>query len=148
MVDLVMRSSTRYNSSQMFSLVNDVANYQEFLPGCKKSTIISQNEHEIIAELTVTLGLITQVFATKNTLSYPHQIKMSKLYGPFNKLDGAWGFENTPQGCIISLQLNYEFNNKLLAHALTPAFNILTKSMLNAFINRAQQVYGNNTNEH
>lgn len=141
MVHFATSQATEFTAEQMFALVNDVAAYSQFLPGCTKSVVLTTTPQEITAELTLSAGPITQEFATKNTLSYPTQIRMTKLSGPFKKLDGMWEFQQLTHGSLISLKLEYEFNNKMLALMLNRAFSSLTKSMVSAFITRAQQIY-------
>ena len=47
-----------YSKEQMFNLVADIDSYDEFLPWCNKSTVISKNNiddsnYEIIADLEI-----------------------------------------------------------------------------------------------
>jgi len=141
MVSFSKEQITPFTHEQMFALVNDVANYSQFLPGCTSSQVLTKTEDELTAELTLNIGPITQVFATKNYLNYPHHIRMTKLYGPFKTLEGGWTFKPLAEHSVISLNLEYEFNNKITATLLAPLFSNVTKSMIHAFVQRAHQVY-------
>jgi ribosome-associated toxin RatA of RatAB toxin-antitoxin module len=132
---------TEFSVIQMFDLVNDISQYSQFLPGCTKSIILTNTPTMISAELTISLGPVTQEFATQNFITKPHSIHMTKLYGPFKKLDGIWQFTPLQSGSLISLNLEYEFNNPMLALILNPAFSRITQSMINAFVHRAQHIY-------
>ena len=71
---------------------------------------------------------------------------MALVDGPFSQLDGAWIF--TPVGdakqraCRVSLELNYGFDNAALAALVGPVFDKIAGSLVDAFVKRAEQVYG------
>jgi ribosome-associated toxin RatA of RatAB toxin-antitoxin module len=48
----------------------------------------------------------------------------------------------TEDACKIEFMLNYEFSNKLLDTVLGPVFSYIANSFVEAFIQRADQVYG------
>jgi ribosome-associated toxin RatA of RatAB toxin-antitoxin module len=63
--------------------------------------------------------------------------------GPFKSLEGGWSF--TPlsdEACKIELNLDFVFSSKLMELAFGKFFNILANNMVNAFSQRAKQVYG------
>jgi ribosome-associated toxin RatA of RatAB toxin-antitoxin module len=54
-----------------------------------------------------------------------------------------WRF--TPLGetaCKIQLRLSYEFSNKLLEKLVGRVFGYIANSLVDAFVRRAQQLYG------
>lgn len=132
-----------YNVEQMYALINDVVAYPKFLPDCSDSKIVAQNEHEMTASLLVAKGGIRKWFTTKNTLVANKKVAMDLLDGPFKKLTGEWLL--TPlsdEACKISLTLEYEFSNKMFALAFGKVFNHLANNMVQAFTQRAKEVYG------
>jgi ribosome-associated toxin RatA of RatAB toxin-antitoxin module len=132
-----------YSAQQMFDLVNAVPDYPQFIPGCTSARIVSQTETEMVASLTVSKAGIGHTFTTCNTL-YPHQrIAMQLINGPFKYLQGGWEFQPlSPTACKVILKLEFEFSSKLIQFAFGKIFNELTASMVNAFTQRAKQVYG------
>ncbi|CSD40436.1 Putative oligoketide cyclase/lipid transport protein [Vibrio cholerae] len=42
-----------FSAEQMFHLVNDVARYPEFLPGCSGSCVLEQSEAHMVASVDV-----------------------------------------------------------------------------------------------
>ena len=71
---------------------------------------------------------------------------MKLVKGPFSKLDGQWDF--TPVGqageraCKVEFSLGYDFDNVALAALIGPVFDKIAGSLVDAFVKRADQVYG------
>ncbi|TQV87226.1 type II toxin-antitoxin system RatA family toxin [Aliikangiella coralliicola] len=127
----------------MYQLVDDIEKYPEFVPYCKKSQIHSRSEAKVSATLEVAKSGIAKSFTTQNLLT-PHQcIEMTLVDGPFKHLKGGWHF--TPlseEACKIELNLEFEFANKLASFAFANIFNQLVQSMVTAFTERAEKIYG------
>lgn len=131
-----------YTPSQMFQLVNDIKNYPSFLPWCKASKILSQNEDEIRASLLLARGGLEKSFTTCNRLQKDKMIEIKLLDGPFRHLQGFWQFEQLEQGCHVMLNLEFEFAGKLLSLAFGPVFNQAANSLVDAFSAQAHKLYG------
>jgi len=132
-----------YSAQQMFDLVNGVPDYPHFLPGCSAATIVSQSEQEMVAKLHVSKAGIGQSFTTRNFLVPYQRIDMQLVDGPFKHLRGGWQFQPlNEQACKVILQLEFEFSNRLVQFAFGKVFQELTAAMVNAFTERAKQVYG------
>lgn len=132
-----------YSCEQMFELVNDVASYPEFVPGCSNVRIFNASEHVIEAELAISKAGIKHSFATRNTLHPYSEVDMQLLNGPFKTLQGGWQFEPlSDDACKVILQLDFEFSSQILHFAFAKVFNDVTSRMVDAFAKRAKQVYG------
>lgn len=132
-----------YSVEQMFQLINDVLAYPQFLPDCSNSKVISEDENSVTASLLVSKAGLKKWFTTKNTLISNQKIQLELVDGPFNKLQGYWLL--TPlseEACKVSLELEYEFSNKVFDLAFGRVFNHLTNNMVQAFTQRAKNVYG------
>ncbi|ENJ7186302.1 SRPBCC family protein [Vibrio fluvialis] len=131
-----------FSADQMFHLVNDVARYPEFLPGCSGSRVIEASSEKMVASLDVSKAGISKTFTTSNELNHGESIIMNLVDGPFRTLRGGWYF--TPldeQACKVELKLEFEFSSKMIEMAFGKVFNELTSNMVNAFTKRAKQVY-------
>ena len=127
----------------MFALVNDVESYPGFLPWCSAAGIESAGENHLVATITLSLGKLQQSVTTRNTLQPGKRIEMELVRGPLRHMRGAWRFDDVGDGnCRVSLELNFEFKNKILKLALDKAFGRLSYASVDAFRNRARQVYG------
>ena len=116
------------------------------LPYLSKSKIISEDDSSVTASLLVSKGILKKWFTTKNTLISNQQISLELVDGPFNKLQGHWLL--TPlssNACKVSLVLEYEFSNKMFDLAFGRVFTHMTNNMVQAFTQRAKQVYGVNS---
>lgn len=132
-----------YSVDQMFQLINDVLAYPQFLPDCSDSKIICEDENSVTASLLVSKVGLKKWFTTKNTLISNQQVQLTLVDGPFSKLQGCWLL--TPlseEACKVSLELEYEFSNKMFDLAFGRVFNHLTNNMVQAFTQRAKDVYG------
>ncbi len=132
-----------YSAQQMFDLVNAVPDYPQFLPGCSSARIVSQTDLDMVAMLTVSKAGISHSFTTHNRLTPNQQIAMQLVDGPFKQLQGGWTFVPlNDNACKVILQLEFEFSSKIIQFAFGKIFSELTASMVNAFTQRAKQVYG------
>ena len=131
-----------FSADQMFSLVNDVARYHEFLPGCSGSRVIESSDLSMVASVDVSKAGISKTFTTSNRLADGAEILMELVDGPFKTLQGGWYF--TPldeQACKVELKLEFEFSSRMIEMAFGKVFNELTSNMVSAFSQRAKQVY-------
>lgn len=135
-----------YNPQEMFALVTDVAAYPKFLPWCDHAKVIEEDEAGAIAEIGISFAGIRQTFTTRNTHTAGRQVLIQLLNGPFSKLDGQWDFLPVGQGdqraCKVELTLHYGFSNATLGRLVGPVFDKIAGSLVDAFVKRAQQVYG------
>lgn len=132
-----------YSAQEMYQLVNDVNAYPEFLPGCSKTAILSNDNDVMKASVTVSKAGISQTFVTENRLVPGKSISMNLVDGPFKQLTGGWTFiALDDQACKVCLDLQFEFSSKLIELAFGRIFHELVGSMVKSFSNRAKTVYG------
>lgn len=132
-----------HSARQMFDLVNDVEAYPEFLPWCRSSRVFEASDSHMRAQIEMAVGGLARSFSTRNTLEPPGRIELSLLHGPFRHLHGEWRFDElSGQACKIHLEVSFEVSNRLLSAVLTPAFEKICNSLVDAFTRRADRVYG------
>ncbi len=135
-----------YSAEEMFNLVTDVDKYSQFLPWCDHARVITATPEGMQAEIGIAMGGVKQTFTTQNRHVAGRQVAMKLVNGPFSKLEGTWDF--TPVGgaaqraCKTELHLKYGFDNAVLATLVGPVFDKIAASMVDAFVKRADQVYG------
>jgi len=131
-----------FSVAQMFALVDNVADYPQFLPWCGGATSQQIGENKVHATIHINYHQIKQSFTTENVRQVPHSIVMTLQDGPFKQLDGHWLFtELSPTACKIEFKLHYEFSSKLLEKLVGPVFHYIANSFVDAFTRRAGQVY-------
>jgi ribosome-associated toxin RatA of RatAB toxin-antitoxin module len=126
----------------MSALVNDVKAYPEFLPWCSRASILEQAPDFMVASIEVQKGGIRQSFTTRNDLSVEGRILMDLVDGPFKYLKGVWDFVHLKQdACKVVLTLEFELKQNIAKMAFGPVFNQAANSMVDAFCDRANQIY-------
>jgi ribosome-associated toxin RatA of RatAB toxin-antitoxin module len=132
-----------YTADEMYALVNDIEAYPTFLPWCTNAQVLNTNDYHLTASIALKAGKIKQAFTTENTMQPGRSIKMQLVKGPFKYLNGHWQFDpDNANSSTISLDMDFEFKNKLLKLALSSTFNKIMGSLVMSFIKRAQAVYG------
>ena len=143
---IISRNSlVTYTPEQMYDLVNDIEAYPDFLPWCRDSKIISREQDVICASLDLAKGGIHHAFSTRNKVVPGKSIDMALIDGPFRHLEGHWQFImiGDNQGCRVQLDMDFEFSNRIISMALGPVFTQISGSLVDAFCQRAEAIYGN-----
>lgn len=140
----VSRSAlVQYTTKEMYELVADVESYPRFLPWCAGTSVDERHETVEVATIRLVCGPLRKSFTTRNQMRKYHRIDMSLVDGPFSHLCGAWHFQTANEsGCKVSLDLEFEFQSSIIRSVVTPAFNAIVSSMVDAFCRRAHGVYG------
>ena len=95
------------------------------------------------ASLFISHSGLNKEFTTQNQNTAFNKIQMHLVNGPFKNLDGIWLFESLSESaCKVSLNLEFEFSSKIISITLGPIFNKMANSLVDAFIKRADAVYG------
>ena len=135
-----------YSPEEMFVLVTGVEQYPQFLPWCDHAAVVERTEDGMTAEVGISFGGIRQTFVTRNTHEAGRRVQMQLVKGPFSQLDGDWHFhpvgDGTQRASKVELLLNYGFDSVALAALVGPVFDRIAGSMVDAFVKRAEQVYG------
>jgi ribosome-associated toxin RatA of RatAB toxin-antitoxin module len=138
-----------YSAEEMFNLVTDVGKYDQFLPWCDHAKVITATPDTMQAEVGIAMAGVKQTFTTQNTHTINdtgRQIDMKLLNGPFSNLEGSWTFtpvgDTSQRACKTELHLNYGFDNAVLAALVGPLFDKIAASLVDAFVKRADQIYG------
>lgn len=132
-----------HSAAQMYELVNGIAQYPAFLPWCRETHILHQDEDEITATIRFAKHGIDASFSTRNRLQKNKMIEMRLLEGPFHHLQGFWRFEAMGSvGSKVSLDIEFELSNRLLRITVGPVFSQIANSLVDAFVKRAREVYG------
>ncbi|HEY9202294.1 MAG TPA: type II toxin-antitoxin system RatA family toxin [Gammaproteobacteria bacterium] len=133
-----------YSVEEMYQLVDDIESYAQFLPWCRSTEVISRDPNEVRASIEIARGALHKSFTTLNRMQRNKIIEMRLVKGPFKHLEGYWRFDALKDNSAskISLDLEFEFESKLVAFAAGSVFNQIANSMVDAFCKRAVEVYG------
>ena len=135
-----------YSAAEMFALVTDVASYPQFLPWCDRAEVVEEDASGMTARVGISFAGLSQSFTTRNTHVPDRKVSLKLVDGPFSKLDGHWDFsplgDGSQRACKVNFSLRYDFDNAALAALVGPVFDKIAGSMVDAFVKRAAQVYG------
>ena len=132
-----------HSAPRMFVLVDAVEKYPEFLPWCGGTELIFRDAQVTRATIHINFHGIRQSFSTENAKSEPRWMLIKLIEGPFKTLEGGWRFTDLGNnGCKIEFNLRYEFSSRLLEKLVGPVFGHIANSLVDAFIKRAQSIYG------
>ena len=131
-----------HSAADMYTLVDDVLKYPEFLPWCGGVDLIQQDEMSTIATLHINYHGLQQNFTTENHKTYPSAMKIELKEGPFKHLNGAWLFTKlNEEACKVEFTLNYEFANSFLEKIIAPVFSHIANTFVDGFVTRADKIY-------
>ena len=135
-----------YSPQEMFELVTDVPNYPQFLPWCDHALIRERDSRGMTAEVGIALAGVRKSFVTRNLHEPGRRVTMTLVEGPFSQLDGDWHFhpvgDGSQRACKVELELRYGFSSPTLATLVGPVFDKIAASLVDAFVARAEKVYG------
>ncbi len=134
-----------YSASEMYRLVTTVTDYPQFLPWCERAELLDERVDGMTARLHLNYHGVRHAFTTRNTHSPDSLVRVELVDGPFSKLEGSWQF--VPLGadqaaCKIEFDLAYAFKGGALEAVVSPVFDRIAHTFVDAFVQRAEQVYG------
>lgn len=132
----------KHSAKKMFDLVDQIEDYPDFLPWCSGSRVIRRTKSEMVGEVHIARAGFHKHFTTENH-NVPHsRIELNLLEGPFSHLQGVWLFSALREdACKISLELEFEFSNKVANLAFGKIFHHICSTMIEAFCKRADELY-------
>lgn len=135
-----------YSPAEMFALVTDVPSYPQFLPWCNYATVENENAQGMTAKVGISIAGLKQSFTTRNVHEADRRVSLTLVDGPFSSLEGEWLFHPLGDGqqraCKVDFHLRYDFESGALARLVGPVFDKIAGSLVDAFVKRASQVYG------
>ncbi|MGQ9366095.1 type II toxin-antitoxin system RatA family toxin [Azospirillum sp. A39] len=132
-----------YTPRQMYDLVADVERYPEFLPWCLAARIRRREGDVLFADLVIGFKMVRERFTSRVELSEPQcRIDVQYTDGPFHYLNNHWIFQPHEQGTCVDFYVDFEFRSKMLQRIMGMLFNEAVRRMVQAFEQRAHQLYG------
>ena len=141
-----------YSPHEMYALVTAVEDYPRFLPWCERAEVLQRDDTGMTARLTLAKGGVRHAFTTRNLHKPDEEVQVQLVDGPFSLLDGTWLFQpigragvapdDAAQACRIDFDLRYAFANGALETVVSPVFDRIANTLVDSFVERAEQVYG------
>ena len=129
-----------YSAHDMFDLIEQAERYPEFLPWCTRATILERSDDWVAARIEFSYRRFSFGFQTRNPKRRPDWLHVRLVEGPFKHFHGDWAL--TPLGdlgCKVDFALSYEISDRFFDRLAAPAVEIVSRSMMDAFVRRAEQ---------
>ena len=134
-----------YSAREMYALVTAVEDYPKFLPWCNRAEVLERDAEGLTARLGLAYMGVHHAFTTRNVQVPDQSVNMDLVDGPFSQLDGTWRFlpiGAAAQACKVEFDLRYAFAGGALEGLISPVFDRVANTFVDAFVKRAAQVYG------
>lgn len=144
-----------YSPREMYGLVTAVQDYPQFLPWCERAEVLQQHPDGVTARLHIAFAGVHQAFTTRNTHEEGRSLRMALVDGPFSQLEGTWRFMPLQKpgvaptadpldapACKVEFSLRYAFASRTLSMVVSPVFDRIANTFVEAFVKRAEQVHG------
>ncbi len=132
-----------YPAHDLFSLVDAVERYPEFLPWCRSTHVDYRDELVTRATLDIDYRGIRQSFTTENTKFGTERMNLRLVQGPFRRLDGEWTFLPLGDaGCRVGLALQFEAAAGPIALMVAPVLGHIAETLFDRFVARAEAIAG------
>jgi ribosome-associated toxin RatA of RatAB toxin-antitoxin module len=142
-----------YSPREMYELVVAFDQYPKFLPWCERAELLQREGDTVTARLHLAYAGVHHAFTTRNRYEPARSVSLQLVDGPFSLLDGLWQFEpiggagagggqSDEQACRIEFEMAYAFASKPLEALLSPVFDKVADTLVDRFVQRAEQVYG------
>ncbi|MCI5049174.1 MAG: type II toxin-antitoxin system RatA family toxin [Rickettsiales bacterium] len=141
-------SSFPFQTQQLYELVEDVEKYPEFLPWCRAARILERTDNVFTAELVISFKGFSENYTSQvicHAPRGPHEpcrIDVGLVRGPFHHLTNHWIFEPDGEGSTIHFSVDFAFKSKILDKLIGSLFTKATHKMVEAFSQRAYDLYG------
>ncbi len=132
-----------HTAERMFDLIEAAEHYPAFLPWCASATVLQRDDDIVVARLQVAYLGARFEFTTRNPKRRPEFMAIGLDEGPFKRFEGTWNLKPLSSwGCRIDFALSYDFAHSVMGSLASPVFQRIADTMVDAFIQRADQVYG------
>jgi coenzyme Q-binding protein COQ10 len=132
-----------YTPEQLFDLVADVGRYQEFLPWVAATRVRSNTDTAMVADLVVGFSSLKETFTSRVTKERPSRIHVEYIEGPLKYLNNSWKFRPDGKGgSEVDFCVDFAFKSRIFESLAGQMFDRALRRMINAFEERAHQLYG------
>ncbi len=140
-----------YSVEQVFAVAADVAQYRHFMPLVKRSSVrgILKNAdggETFDAELEVAykkLGIKETMHSKVTVDPVKKLVRAMSNEPPVSHLDAQWQITEAGAGaCEIAFNVDYALKSRAMQFVLSGMFDMVVRKVMNAFEERARELYG------
>jgi coenzyme Q-binding protein COQ10 len=139
----IERHHSRHTPAQLFDLVVDVERYPDFLPWVIAARVTGGRDQTILVEMTMGTWLLRKQFNTVAVLDRPHRVEINSYDPMFERFEQIWTFEPAAEGGTnVEYRVDVKFKSDILQSLIGALFVERSKTMVSAYILRADRLYG------
>jgi coenzyme Q-binding protein COQ10 len=143
MATYIERHHSTYTAAQLFDLVTDVEHYPDFLPWVVSARIYRRNDRTMWVNMTMGTSFLCKQFTTVALLDRPHRIEINSQDPMFERFKQLWTFApSAGGGTDVEYRVDFKFKSHILQALVGASFADRTKTMVKAYMRRAQHLYG------
>ena len=120
--------------NEVFDVLNDVEEYQSFIPFCIDSKIIEENDHEIKASLRLSFMGTNTLFISNNKYKSNEFIEMNLVEGPFSFFKATWIFKRIHnEETKLMFKMSYTILNPMIDLLFSKNIDVVGQRIIEAF---------------
>jgi len=128
-----------YTAEGMFDLIEHAEDYPKFLPWCVAATILERSDDWVAARIDFSYMKVRFGFQTRSPKRRPEWRQVRLVEGPFRHFQADWRLRPLGElGCKVEFDLAYEVSDSVLDRMAAKAVDVVTRSMMDAFIRQAE----------
>ncbi|CAL9077681.1 uncharacterized protein LOC135634656 [Musa acuminata AAA Group] len=135
-----------YSPEQLFSVVEAVDLYEDFVPWCQRSTIIKRNsDGSFDAELEIGFKFLVESYVSHVEMEKPKYLKTTASQsGLFDHLINIWEFNPgpVPGTCDLYFLVDFKFQSPLYRQVASMFFKEVVSRLVTSFSDRCHRIYG------
>ena len=141
-IHVIKEHTVSYPIKQVFELVADVTQYEEFIPWCSKSVVLEKKEdHAFEADLTVGFGPFEETYRSQVACTPYREIYVRCHEKPLKHLETRWQFEEvSPTQTKVTFEINFSLRSRLFQTMIKAAFQQSMDQVLQAFEKRLAEL--------
>ncbi|KAK1433490.1 hypothetical protein QVD17_10400 [Tagetes erecta] len=135
-----------YSPEQMYAVVAAVDMYQDFLPWCRRSDIVTRHsDGSFDAELEIGFKFLVESYVSHVKLMKPKLIKTtSSQTNLFDHLINIWEFHPgpAPGTCDLHFLVDFKFRSPFYSQMASMFFKEVSSRLVSSFCDRCRLIYG------
>ena len=126
--------SVTKNINEVFDVLNNVDDYESFIPFCSQSEIIDEQSNAITASLKLSFLGSSSDFITQNEFKRNEFIDMNLVKGPFNSFNANWLFHPINEDeTQLTFKMSYSINNPITDLIISKNIDTVSERIIGAF---------------
>ena len=147
MPEISLQRTLPYSKKQLLDVILSVEHYGEFVPYCERCDVRERSERAgrdiMLAAMSVGVSIFSETFLSRVISDREAgTIQVTGVEGPLNALSNRWVLTERDGHTHIDFFVSFEFKSRVLSMLASSRVESICERILNAFIARADALYG------